>query len=529
MNIETVFYILQAFTNTNMKTKLTWNLLFFFSLVTLFSCEKNIPDPVDPTTPLEQLLTAKVWKYNEYFTQYSQQSATVSYKIGKPSNQKNLSPNRVSFKTDKTYYEVTESGDTLRGTWRFLNNETQLEVKNPTGTYLSNIIAVNSANFIWFDTQRDIYARMIPADFSQLPSVTSSKLTSKKWMYVEYFTDFSRSTTGLAYKSDKPNNLIDLSKNRVTYNADGSVTEINEKGNSVPGTWQFITVGTDIGTQVKNYVGTFQSLLVNLDDSTMVWYDPTSNRYAKMKIAPNDDGAVVSARAKLLTNKTWLYTEYFSNYSAASAELTYKRDKASANPTNLSANRTTFNLDGTYTEITNTGATINGTWQFLENETKLKTVYSGGTFTSEIIQLDSLNFKWYDATRNTYGKMEVSPYVPNYTINASKLTGKTWIYYEYFSNYSTAQSALIYKRERTSNALNLTQNTTVFNANGTFNELNENGQNVTGTWQIINGNQIRTDNSLGGTHIATLIALDDQNYIWYNPTTNTYGKSIVKQ
>lgn len=504
------------------------NLLTFCSMVFLLSCEKNNPDPVDPLTPAEQLLTAKTWKYNEYFNQYAQASAKVAYKLGKPNNQSNYTQNRVSFKSDNTYFEITQTGDTLKGTWKLLNNDTQLEVKNTTGTFLSSIVTLNSTNFIWQDTQRDVYARMIPSDFSQAPSVTDSKLAGKKWMYQEYFTDFSRPETGLAFKRDKPVNLMDLGKNRVQFNADGTVVEIDEAGNSVPGTWKFIVIGTGMGTEVTNYRGVHQAALIHLDDSTLVWYDPETNRYGKMSVAPNDGTTAVSARAKVLTGKPWIYTEYFSNYTAPSAELSYKRDKASANPLDLAANRVTFNLDGTFTEITPAGTTLNGTWQFLENETKVKTVSSAGTRTANILQLDDAGYVWYDAANNRYGKMVVSPYAPNYSVTASQLTGKTWIYYEYFSNYSTLQSALIYRRERSANTLNLNGNTAVFNANGTFTEITENGQTVTGTWQIVNGNQLQTQNSLGGSHVATLIMLSDKSLIWHNATVNTYAKMVVK-
>lgn len=506
------------------------NLLLFFFLFLLWGCKKEPQEPQESTPPsaVVQLLTAKTWKYYEYFTQYDQKSATVAYKIGKPVNQLDLSLNRVTFKTDKTYFEITQTGDTLKGTWTLSADEKRMEVKNAGGTFNSVIINLASNSFVWNDQNRDVYARMIPADYTVPTSVINSKLAGKKWMYVEYFTDYSRSASGLAFKRDKANNLMDLTRNRVLFNADGSVREIDQSGNLVPGTWSFITVGLSTATQTNNYLGTFQSILINLDDSTLVWYDQAHDRYGKMKVDTSQSTAPVSARGKLLTAKSWVYTEYFSNYTTPAAELSYKRDKTTNNPLNYSTYSTTFNLDGTYTETTGNGTIYNGTWQFLENETKLRTTSSSGTYTSQIIQLDSTGFIWFDADHKTFGKMQYSPGSPNYTINTTKLTEKTWIYYEYFNQYSTTQAALVYKRERDVNALDLKSNTTVFHANGTFNEYTENGQSITGTWQIINGNQLYTVNSLGTSFTSTIINLDDNSLIWYSPRENTYGKEIIK-
>lgn len=501
-----------------------------FLCLFICSCEKSaIEDKIDLLTPKEELLTASEWVYNEYFTSYDQSSARVSYKLGKPNSHLNLALNKVSFKKDRTYSEITSTGDTLKGTWQFLNGETELEVKNSSGSFRSKINVLNNINFTWHDIQRNIFARMLPSNYNQLPTISSNKLVGKTWKYSEYFTDFSLNTSRLAFKIDKPNNLIDLTKNRVTFNADGSITEIDEKGYTIPGTWKFISFGTEIGIEVNNYAGSYKSVFIYLDDSNYVWYEPNVNRYGKMTLASDGNSVVVSARAKALCSKTWQYTEYFSNYSITSNEalLSFKREKPVNNSLNLMASRDTFRLDGTYTEVNENGITINGTWQLMENETKLKVVNSGGVYTSSILQLNDTSFIWHDEARNTYGKMSPISFVQNSSINVNQLVGKTWTYYEYFTNYTTNQSKIVYKAERPANLLNLRQNTVVFNSNGSFNETNELGQTLNGTWDIING-QLQTTTSTYGSFVANLVRLDDKNLIWHNPTLNTYGKLLVK-
>jgi len=111
-------------------------------------------------------------------------------------------------------------------------------------------------------------------------------------------------------------------------------------------------------------------------------------------------------KMELLTSKTWVFDEYITNYNSSTGSLVYKKGKTS-NSLNLSVNSTKFNSDGTETEINQNGQTVNGTWQFLNNETQTKTTNPVGTFTSTIITLTENSYIWYDATANngTYAKM----------------------------------------------------------------------------------------------------------------------------
>jgi hypothetical protein len=111
-------------------------------------------------------------------------------------------------------------------------------------------------------------------------------------------------------------------------------------------------------------------------------------------------------KMELLTSKTWVFDEYITNYNSSTGSLVYKKGKTS-NSLNLSVNSTKFNSDGTETEMNQNGQTVNGTWQFLNNETQTKTTNAVGTFTSTIITLTENSYIWYDATANngTYAKM----------------------------------------------------------------------------------------------------------------------------
>lgn len=128
-------------------------LMAVFSL-TLISCEKDNDTDTTTTTPKTktELLTSKTWLYDEYFRNYNSSNTILYYKRDKTNNLINLDINRVTFRADGTYTELNETGTTLNGTWKFLNNESQIQVASSAGTYTSLIIKLDEDEFYWLDT-----------------------------------------------------------------------------------------------------------------------------------------------------------------------------------------------------------------------------------------------------------------------------------------------------------------------------------------------------------------------------------------
>jgi hypothetical protein len=118
----------------------------------------------------------------------------------------------------------------------------------------------------------------------------------------------------------------------------------------------------------------------------------------------NDSSTSTRSKTDLLTSKTWIYDEYFTNYNQASTLLAYKRNKAS-NTMNLSLNKIKFNSDGSYQETTENGTILTGTWKFLNGETQTEVINTTGTFTSDVISLSETNYVWYSQSVGRYGKM----------------------------------------------------------------------------------------------------------------------------
>jgi hypothetical protein len=105
------------------------------------------------------------------------------------------------------------------------------------------------------------------------------------------------------------------------------------------------------------------------------------------------------------------------------------------------------------------------------------------------------------------------------------LTSQTWVYYEYFTDFNSNPTKLVWKTNRTSNSLNLTHNRVKFNSDGSYTEVDQNGINYTGSWMFLNNEtQVQTTSSQG-TFISTIQLLDSSRYEWLD-TTGHYGVMV---
>lgn len=112
-------------------------------------------------------------------------------------------------------------------------------------------------------------------------------LTAHTWMYVKYYTNYIDSSNPgqLSYKRGRASNSINLDLNRVTFNVDGTVNEIDQNGNSVPGTWNF-TNSEQTTYVVTNSYGSFYTNIDNLTNKRFEWTGPYAHVHGLMTIAP---------------------------------------------------------------------------------------------------------------------------------------------------------------------------------------------------------------------------------------------------
>ncbi len=268
-----------------MKKQLNF-ILAFCAIALLHSCVKteirglNSPKAALVLDSTTTLLTGQTWIYYEYFTNFDSANTVLAWKTNRTSNTLNLALNQVKFNPDSTYSEIDQNGNTFNGTWSYLNNETEVKVVNSEGTFISTIESLKSQRYEWL-APNGTYGVMIPKN--QVIDTTGGRLqllTSKTWVYQEYFTGFSLTAPSLVWKTNKANSTLNLALNVAKFNADGSYTETDQFGNIINGTWSFLNNQTE--TQVVNYQGTFTSKIELLDSARFEWLDVAGSNYGEM-------------------------------------------------------------------------------------------------------------------------------------------------------------------------------------------------------------------------------------------------------
>jgi hypothetical protein len=120
----------------------TKHYFYFCSLVfvLLTACKKD-------TAPTKTDLLARTWQADEAIIQQGAITLTA-YKKGGSNNLADFSKFRLIFKKDGTFNSTDADGTAAQGTWKFVNNETQLEIKEGSDPIqLINILKLTSTNF----------------------------------------------------------------------------------------------------------------------------------------------------------------------------------------------------------------------------------------------------------------------------------------------------------------------------------------------------------------------------------------------
>ncbi len=98
-------------------------------------------------------------------------------------------------------------------------------------------------------------------------------VTAHQWMYSKYYIGFVDTTNPgtLQYQRGASGNITNMDNERVTWNVDGTIDEIDDNGNHIPGTWIF---GNDQGTIMleHNSYGNFTAMILKLDKGHYDWY-----------------------------------------------------------------------------------------------------------------------------------------------------------------------------------------------------------------------------------------------------------------
>ena len=112
---------------------------------------------------------------------------------------------------------------------------------------------------------------------------------------------------------------------------------------------------------------------------------------------------------------------------------------------------------------------------------------------------------------------------------AQMLASHRWKYDVLVHNYHTISPVTVYKRGQAGNTYNLDSDNYSYNIDGTYSAtLTADPFSVSGRWNLIpDETQIEVRTAGGGaTYTATIIQLDDNNYIFTYADQDSYGKLI---
>ena len=264
--------------------KLQFSLFVCSILLSVSSCVKHvipIPPPAHHLDSTTSRLTGVTWVYYEYFYRFDSTVTTLAWKTGRSGNALNLALNQVKFNPDSTYSEIDQNGNTLTGTWSYLNNETQVKVVNSQGTFISTIETLTGQRYEWFETGTGHYGIMVPQNLAiDSAGGRLHLLTANTWVYDEYFYYYGTASPDLVWKTNKANSTFNLSRNVVNFFTDGTYSETDQNGNFYNGTWTFLNNQTQV--QVNNVLGTFTSTIQRLDSTRYEWYEASSGHYGEM-------------------------------------------------------------------------------------------------------------------------------------------------------------------------------------------------------------------------------------------------------
>lgn len=300
-NIEYMLYI------CDMKKLFSLQCLCAVALaaITFASCEKDEVPPA-PTNPVDtivlsekgKILTDTIWRYYEYYKDFQTTGSTLVWKTNRNVNTLDLHLNKVKFNKDGSYWEITETGDSLKGSWHFINNETQIVV-NSSSTFTSDIRVLTANKFEWEVVNGTTYGVMM----KRFPESDKSKtvaqlLTGKKWKYETYFYNFPLASADLVWRIGKPNNTFTvLDQLIVEYKADGTSVETYKDGTVVNGTWYLSNNDTHI-TVTPNGGMSFESEIKVLNETRFEWnrVDRGYYYYGEQIVADTTSGGGTGSR-----------------------------------------------------------------------------------------------------------------------------------------------------------------------------------------------------------------------------------------
>ena len=116
--------------------------------------------------------------------------------------------------------------------------------------------------------------------------------------------------------------------------------------------------------------------------------------------------------------------------------------------------------------------------------------------------------------------------------NFELLTAQTWVYSKYYIEYvdATNPGKLAYKRGRERNQVVLDSTTVTYLTDGTYDEMDEDGNHLMGTWTFTDPEEtiISVTDSEGGITTKSVILLNRRKFYWADDENDVAAQMIGK-
>jgi len=267
------------------------------------------------------------------------------------------------------------------------------------------------------------------------------------------------------------------------------------------------------------------------------------------KLSMNKSAAAVNGEIGILAADTstvkqnlaaapWLYYEVFGAYYTTGSKLLYKHERAvELNTLNLRGNTITFNSSNNTFVETSSSQTLQGYYYFDINwatdDIILNTVVTYPQLLAKVsVTLqripDGINgpsYVWYNKDLDRFGIMYHPNTVPVSGTGsvASRLTGKQWIYENYFSDYTVTNCSLVYRRNRGNGVRSVVDMSTlvyVFTSDGryTVTKIDPQGNSIVspGIWWLTdNDTKLHLqDDKFGLEEVYEISMLNNERFQW---------------
>lgn len=118
-------------------------------------------------------------------------------------------------------------------------------------------------------------------------------------------------------------------------------------------------------------------------------------------------GSIPKTKTGYLTAHVWIYDKFYVHYNVPPLLLYYQRG-ASGNPVDYHLNKMTFEANGNYTEMDETGFTRGGSWKLWNSDTEVQIITGLGAIYLTFVQIDDTHYYWANTQASpagTYAEM----------------------------------------------------------------------------------------------------------------------------